>query len=110
MSCTLMFENIQFFLMFLFFFFNVTATTEIYTLSLPDALPISIAANLIKASGKALSPQHNPPLMGEQRRSSIDYGKFNKDHGWQPVQPLDEGLKNTFDFFAQPSQVQANLD
>jgi UDP-glucose 4-epimerase len=70
----------------------------------------TIAASLIKASGKALSPQHNPPLMGEQRRSSIDYGKFNRDHGWQPAQPLDEGLKNTFDFFAHPSQVQANLD
>src|SRR5258708_21761923 len=28
--------------MFLFFFFNDTATTEIYTLSLHDALPISI--------------------------------------------------------------------
>src|SRR5438045_6136333 len=27
--------------MFCFFFFNVTATTEIYTLSLHDALPIS---------------------------------------------------------------------
>src|SRR3712207_9557346 len=29
---------------FLFFFFNDTATTEIYTLSLHDALPISIMA------------------------------------------------------------------
>src|SRR5258708_25091659 len=28
--------------MFIFFFFNDTATTEIYTLSLHDALPISI--------------------------------------------------------------------
>jgi len=28
--------------MFFFFFFNDTATTEIYTLSLHDALPISI--------------------------------------------------------------------
>ncbi len=28
--------------MLLFFFFNDTATTEIYTLSLHDALPISI--------------------------------------------------------------------
>src|SRR5689334_24148596 len=28
--------------MFAFFFFNVTATTEIYTLSLHDALPISV--------------------------------------------------------------------
>src|SRR3989442_5551370 len=29
------------FLIFIFFFFNDTATTEIYTLSLHDALPIS---------------------------------------------------------------------
>src|SRR2546430_10328912 len=29
-------------LLFLFFFFNDTATTEIYTLSLHDALPISL--------------------------------------------------------------------
>src|SRR5688572_27552243 len=32
-----------FFSLFLFFFFNDTATTEIYTLSLHDALPISFA-------------------------------------------------------------------
>src|SRR5690242_21265104 len=31
----------SFLLFFLFFFFNDTATTEIYTLSLHDALPIS---------------------------------------------------------------------
>src|SRR2546430_15413020 len=30
---------------FLFFFFNDTATTEIYTLSLHDALPIFVAGN-----------------------------------------------------------------
>src|SRR2546430_6770210 len=33
--------------MFFFFFFNDTATTEIYTLSLHDALPISIVKNLL---------------------------------------------------------------
>src|SRR2546426_11566391 len=33
---------------FLFFFFNDTATTEIYTLSLHDALPISMRENLEK--------------------------------------------------------------
>src|SRR5256885_2193872 len=31
--------------LFIFFFFNDTATTEIYTLSLHDALPISIAGS-----------------------------------------------------------------
>src|SRR2546425_8957403 len=35
---------------FLFFFFNDTATTEIYTLSLHDALPICGRAGLRKAS------------------------------------------------------------
>ena len=60
----------------------------------------TITASLIKASGKSLSPEHNPPCMGEQRRSCIDYAKFNKDHGWQPTQLLDEGLKDTYDFFA----------
>ena len=34
-----------FFFFFFFFFFNDTATTEIYTLSLPDALPIYDADN-----------------------------------------------------------------
>src|SRR5438034_2640508 len=33
-------------LIFSSFFFNATATTEIYTLSLHDALPISLANNL----------------------------------------------------------------
>src|SRR5260221_739526 len=32
--------------MFFFFFFNDTATTEIYTLSLHDALPISFRASI----------------------------------------------------------------
>src|SRR5256885_11914291 len=40
----------------LFFFFNDTATTEIYTLSLHDALPIS---RLPPAMGPAAS--HSPP-------------------------------------------------
>src|SRR5260370_22388939 len=35
---------------FLFFFFNDTATTEIYTLSLHDALPISAAASCARSS------------------------------------------------------------
>src|SRR2546421_4336382 len=36
--------------MFLFFFFNDTATTEIYTLSLHDALPILVGP-LLRAAG-----------------------------------------------------------
>src|SRR5260370_42245656 len=36
-----------------FFFFNDTATTEIYTLSLHDALPISVSADAIFATSPA---------------------------------------------------------
>src|SRR2546426_5413345 len=38
--------------LFIFFFFNDTATTEIYTLSLHDALPICDGDSLALAAGK----------------------------------------------------------
>src|SRR3712207_9197358 len=41
-----------------FFFFNDTATTEIYTLSLHDALPISnLGADRGRATGRPISPR-----------------------------------------------------
>src|SRR2546422_8349069 len=39
-------------LFFIFFFFNDTATTEIYTLSLHDALPISVLPALCRAASR----------------------------------------------------------
>src|SRR3712207_9504119 len=39
---------------FFFFFFNDTATTEIYTLSLHDALPIWISGQISLADGTVL--------------------------------------------------------
>src|SRR5215813_5532316 len=49
-----------------FFFFNDTATTEIYTLSLHDALPISspppsalASVNAITGGGGLLQPHHH---------------------------------------------------
>src|SRR5256885_10064864 len=52
-----------------FFFFNDTATTEIYTLSLHDALPISrTAAPGISESGTELAPGHG----GDQNEDAHD--------------------------------------
>src|SRR5438477_5827692 len=66
---------------FIFFFFNATATTEIYTLSLHDALPISKAAG---ASATARSITHSrvspfPPYgrKGETDRKST---RLNSSH------------------------------
>src|SRR3712207_9215922 len=46
-----------------FLFFNDTATTEIYTLSLHDALPIFVAVDLRGPSPPLRGPQHDhrPP-------------------------------------------------
>src|SRR5260370_19578069 len=42
----------------LFFFFNDTATTEIYTLSLHDALPIYSACGVRKVALRPVAPCH----------------------------------------------------
>src|SRR3712207_9144339 len=44
---------------FLFFFFNDTATTEIYTLSLHDALPISSGASARNCSTSSVMPSRS---------------------------------------------------
>src|SRR5947208_10110345 len=49
-----LFQNHHCFLIFLYFFFNDTATTEIYTLSLHDALPI---LELHPAAGEPAVPR-----------------------------------------------------
>src|SRR5258708_23087499 len=56
-----------------FFFFNDTATTEIYTLSLHDALPICLSSSISRAS-----PLHRP------RKNT---GRFipSRD-GWSTIQ------------------------
>src|SRR5258707_6946339 len=55
-----------------FFFFNDTATTEIYTLSLHDALPISLVPWLVKVRPPRALPER---LAGKQitmRRPSVN--------------------------------------
>src|SRR4029077_21297063 len=50
------------------FFFNDTATTEIYTLSLHDALPISFSPNFLALHGGA-HPWHS--LRSEEHTSEL---------------------------------------
>ena len=51
----------------MFFFFNDTATTEIYTLSLHDALPI------LRASSRARSRRADRPSLGERIRAMLGF-------------------------------------
>src|SRR2546426_5849250 len=66
---------------FVFFFFNDTATTEIYTLSLHDALPISGRGGLVGApvnpglapgvsSRQAQTREHLEPLLRSEEHTS----------------------------------------
>src|SRR2546430_5529838 len=58
-------------LFFSFFFFNDTATTEIYTLSLHDALPISYPT----PSGSMASVQMRRPVSSRALASSLSPGR-----------------------------------
>src|SRR5207249_11600166 len=46
----------------IFFFFNDTATTEIYTLSLHDALPISVCTVALRPARSPSACRRWPPL------------------------------------------------
>src|SRR2546429_8636914 len=63
-----------------FFFFNDTATTEIYTLSLHDALPISARATVSWTSAYAFAGwgRGGPPPRRRDRKST----RLNSSHGY----------------------------
>src|SRR5947209_15120254 len=66
--------------MFLFFFFNLTPTTEIYTLSLHDALPIS---NELRAQSAGVSLRHargDAPLASRGVRLDHSRGRRRSLH------------------------------
>src|SRR2546429_6963321 len=65
-----------------FFFFNDTATTEIYTLSLHDALPISRQRD--RPCSQAVYPQHPRDSLRFKRLSRPDRKstRLNSSHGY----------------------------
>src|SRR2546422_5997567 len=69
---------------FFFFFFNDTATTEIYTLSLHDALPISSRPG---GNCPGLGPLRESPAQGSQGPLGSNRGdrkstRLNSSHGY----------------------------
>src|SRR6266542_1568635 len=81
-----------------FFFFNDTATTEIYTLSLHDALPISRRASDADRAGRDLRPRaerHPLPRPGrggrDRQRREIRLIGLDLHAGCQPRVPGNGG-------------------
>src|SRR5260221_8656313 len=66
-------------LLFNFFFFNDTATTEIYTLSLHDALPIYHVAGLLGRLGAAVHG-HGHVGLGQRGRVDRKSTRLNSSH------------------------------
>src|SRR5256885_14893225 len=70
-------------LLFLFFFFNDTATTEIYTLSLHDALPICmrwVTGMKTQMRSPGLVHQQRHPAGVRDRRQDRKSTRLNSSH------------------------------
>src|SRR2546430_13539531 len=68
------------FVLFSFFFFNDTATTEIYTLSLHDALPISGARPWFPLAGRGHPRREAPERSGRGARRDRKSTRLNSSH------------------------------
>src|SRR5256884_7728404 len=87
-------------IIFVFFFFNDTATTEIYTLSLHDALPISFqvqnqrkaapcqattVSGLTMANAERQSRQRRDRQIQSRRSPAGNFGRFPADLWSTPI-------------------------
>src|SRR2546422_7893429 len=66
--------------MLIFFFFNDTATTEIYTLSLHDALPISHAAREVRGERRDRSATRHQHHQGDGSRAHDGPARRSEEH------------------------------
>lgn len=61
---------------------------------------LQIANGLMSASGAKVPLEFAPPRAGEQMHSFIDPGKAKQLLGWSPSTSLNDGLRQTFEWFA----------
>src|SRR5688572_33504103 len=89
-----MYLNYFFLLSLIFFFFNDTATTEIYTLSLHDALPISITTEVENYPGYADGVQ-GPEMMVHFEKQAHRMGA-----------DIRYGIATKVDFSSHPFKIE----
>src|SRR5260221_3690215 len=77
-----------------FFFFNDTATTEIYTLSLHDALPISIQSVSTSAARSSRTKASTDPRRSRERARSEEHTSELQSHSDLVCRLLLEKKKN----------------
>src|SRR2546422_4067189 len=95
-----------------FFFFNDTATTEIYTLSLHDALPISVLssgfAGRYAASAAALiaSSDRSVPVSAAPAWTDRKSTRLNSSHGYISYAVFCLKKKKTTDIFRGKQRIR----
>lgn len=52
-----------------------------------------------QAAGASIEASHGPARAGEQQTSSLDYSKAKNMLGWEPRVDLEQGIKQTADYF-----------
>jgi dTDP-glucose 4,6-dehydratase len=84
---------------------------EVYNIGGPDIEEnLTIARKLLRLTNKPetlLSYVKDRP--GHDRRYALRCGKMLKDLGWKPVVPLDEGLRQTIDWYKTNAQWMAGV-
>ena len=60
-----------------------------------------LVALLLELTGSSLQPQHVDAVAGELRRSALDAGKASCDLGWSPATSLEEGFRQTVEWFRE---------
>src|SRR2546429_9458657 len=73
-----------------FFFFNDTATTEIYTLSLHDALPIYRRARPQPFTGRDKARRNDFCRPHGDRRQKRRQGRYRGAHAWRSEEHTSE--------------------
>lgn len=61
---------------------------------------LDLAAALRRAAGRSVDVQHAAARAGELPRSAVSNAKAARELGWVPTVSLEDGLRQTFDFFA----------
>jgi len=61
---------------------------------------IDLAATLQRAAGTNVPVHNAPPRPGELPRSAVSNAKAVRDLGWSPTVSLEDGLRETFTYFA----------
>ncbi|MEA2681604.1 MAG: UDP-glucose 4-epimerase, partial [Candidatus Binataceae bacterium] len=85
---------------------NVAAVTAAVTGPINIGTGIETSVNQLYGTLAAVANSDRPATYaparpGEQSRSAIAAGRAERELGWRPQVPLEEGLRRTYEFFKQ---------